>query len=423
MRGRQDGHKRSPPPSHGYRPPCSCEAHASSLHRFLNRPHPPRLAPHPISIRPRACRRDHSSRAPSPTPFVVPIRRTTSNQPPTVTASSYSIRSDSNYNINQPPACSGTAPATAMMEPRHAPPSRYKTVRRKPSVTTAAVAAPVQAAPPSPQEKTRPALQTTPRPLIDLAASSSRPDQLEHHVEDHQQPQLKRRKSKLRQILCLNTSTNDHTSPAPRSAPVRDRDQYRKLVKSPERSEVRSAGDEDGEGKHRAREDAIAALEGKKKRRSKPKGPLDDTVRLDTLHFRCVVGGKDEEAAYTSAAAVARKHNHLVNQPLLTNSRVLFPLFSGLRSQNPTPPPKVRPNHSPDTPQHRCRNASAESTPRPRTMFDGMLAEPRHPAPGSLLRASVGCCKHLGRRRHAAPAVGQERVGRIHGQTRGFPEG
>jgi hypothetical protein len=111
------------------------------------------------------------------------------------------------------------------------------------------------------------------------------------------------------QILRLNTSTKDHTPPTPTQPTPeqqRDRDQYRNPVKSPERSELRSpGGEEDGE-KQKAREDAIAALEGKKRRPSKPQRPLDDTVRFDTLYLRIVAGvGRREEDEETCTAATA----------------------------------------------------------------------------------------------------------------------
>jgi len=75
-------------------------------------------------------------------------------------------------------------------------------------------------------------------------------------------------------------------------------------VKSPERSELQSPGGEEDDEKQKAREDAIAALEGKKRRPSKPQRPLDDEVRFDILRLRsaaCV--GRREEDEETSCTA------------------------------------------------------------------------------------------------------------------------
>jgi hypothetical protein len=173
----------------------------------------------------------------------------------------------------------------AMMEtdpPRPAP-SRYKTVRRKPAVPVVATPVPAMQGPPQP-----PLVQPPPTtPLIDLAMQSKL---LEDANADP--PQLQRQQSRFRKLLRLNTKDHPpaplalpHTAPpsVPSSRPHTE--SHRRQVVSPEGSRVQSDQSDDDLEKQRAREDAIAALEGKR-RPSKHRKPVEDTVS-ESRHQQC----------------------------------------------------------------------------------------------------------------------------------------
>jgi hypothetical protein len=180
-----------------------------------------------------------------------------------------------------------------MMEtesPRHVTPSRYKTVRRKPAAVTAtdsgtssASNSQRQQAPPS-RKASQPEPQAEPhrhrhnqRPLVDLAAGG-------RHVPVD--PQQQQHESRFRKILRLNTTAaakDQAASPAsqPNTAPAAFyHDRHRKLVKQ---TPVRDEKSEEDTMKEKAREEAFAALEGKKRRNPKAVKNVEEEVRISML--------------------------------------------------------------------------------------------------------------------------------------------
>jgi hypothetical protein len=185
-----------------------------------------------------------------------------------------------------------------MMEtetPRHAPPSRYKTVRRKPAISSQPPSEQQPLLHSQPQQPAQPkealqqpqplVQQTLQRPLIELASHTK------HQETNAPQPehQLQRHQSKFRKILRLNTSAKERSPPPPsRSQPItappaQGQREYVKLTKSPERPQSEAnRGDEDIQ-KQKARYDAVAKLEGKKQRSRSEK--LEDAVRANPCYF------------------------------------------------------------------------------------------------------------------------------------------
>jgi hypothetical protein len=122
--------------------------------------------------------------------------------------------------------------------------------------------------------------QPTPmRPLIvDLAV------QLQQQELANVEPQLQRQQSRFRKLLRLNTkdhppapTTQPHTAPPSVPSSRRHTESYRRLAMSPEGSRFQSDQSDEDPEKQRARDDAIAALEGRR-RPSRHRKPIEDTV-------------------------------------------------------------------------------------------------------------------------------------------------
>lgn len=193
--------------------------------------------------------------------------------------------------------------------PRPVVPSRYKTVRRKPTTAAnASAAAPspavaVAAASPSKNIQNPPADHASTRnirqkPLVDLAASPSQSPSPSPHVSQQPQPQASSRgRSALRKILHLNTFTRDHTQvaapaadgpkdpPAAQSASQSGR-HVNRPAPVPPRAQT-SSGSEEEEAKKQARDESLAALEGRSRKSSRAAArPLAETVRPSRTETR-----------------------------------------------------------------------------------------------------------------------------------------